>query len=52
MYSSFDYLTVDQPTQSVIDDVREETLFRKALALVNTSTKLFEQNSNQGAQYL
>lgn len=51
-FPTFDYLTVDQPTQSVIDDLREETLFRKAVALLNTSTKLFEQNSNQGAQYL
>ena len=29
-FPAFDYLTVDQPAQSVIDDLREETLFRKA----------------------
>ena len=51
-FPSFDYLDVNQSAMSIVDDLREETLFRRAVSLLNTSTKLFEQNSNQGAQYL
>ena len=49
-FPSFDYLDVNQSAMSIVDDLREETLFRRAVSLLNTSTKLFEQNSNQGAK--
>lgn len=51
-FPKFDYVDVTQPIASIIDDLREETLFRRAVALLNTSSRLFEQNSLKGAQYL
>ena len=51
-FPEFEYFKVSQSNSSIIDDMREKTLFRKAVEIVNESSDLFTQDANKGAQYL
>ena len=51
-FEKFDYWTVDQPIKSIVDDIREQTLFRRASSILQDSEGLFMQDANKGVEYL
>lgn len=51
-FPEFEYFTVSQPLQSIIDDLREQTLFQRAVKIINGSSEIFEQDANLGVEYL
>lgn len=51
-YPNFELFKVTEPTRAIVDEVFENSLFQKAVNIINTSSKLFEVNSTQGAEYL
>lgn len=51
-FPNFEIFKVSQSDKSIIDDLRENTLFQKAVKIINGSTELFEQNANKGVEYL
>lgn len=51
-FPKFDYFTVSQPLQAIVDDLREQVLFQRAVKIINGSTELFEQDANAGVEYL
>ena len=51
-FPEFEYFTVSQPVKSVVDELREQTTFRKAVKLINSSSDIFEQDANKGVEYL
>lgn len=51
-FPKFDYFTVSQPVNSIIDSLREEALFRRAVKVINGCSSIFEQDANAGAEYL
>lgn len=51
-FPDFEYFKVEQSDSSIIDDMREKSLFRKAVEVINDSSELFTQDANKGAQYL
>lgn len=51
-FPEFEYFTVDQPVKSIVDELREQTTFKKAVKLINSSAEIFEQDANKGVEYL
>lgn len=51
-FPEFEYFTVSQPIRSIIDELREQTTFQKAVTLLNSSADIFEQDANKGVEYL
>lgn len=51
-FPNWELFKVSQSTRSIVDTLREATVFRRAVKLVNESTKLFEKNADDGAKYL
>lgn len=51
-FPNFDYFAVSQPVISIIDELREQLLFRRATKIINGSIELFTQDANAGAEYL
>lgn len=51
-FPDFEYFTVYEPVKSIVDDMREQRLFQKAVSLINQSSKLFEKDANEGAKFL
>lgn len=51
-FPKFEYLIVGQTVHSIVDDLREQHLFQKAVSLFNTCSTLFEKDANVGAEYL
>lgn len=51
-FPSFQYFDVTQNITSIIDDIREKTLFKKAVEVFNKSSELFTEDANKGAQFL
>ena len=51
-FPSFQYFDVTQGLSSIVDDIREKTLFKRAVKVFNDSSALFSEDANKGAQYL
>lgn len=51
-FPKFDYFNVSQPISSIVDALREQALFRRAVNILNHSTEIFEQDATAGAEYL
>lgn len=51
-FGNFEFFTVSQSTQAIVDDLREQSLFRNACSVINKSTELFEKDANEGAKFL
>lgn len=51
-FPDFEFVSVTQPTRAIIDDLREQALFRRAVKVINDSSKLFEQDANVGVEFL
>lgn len=51
-FPEFEYIAVNQPTRSIIDELREQCLFRRAVSVINESSTIFEKNANKGAEFL
>ena len=51
-FPKFEFIEVNQPIKSIIDELREQALFRRAVSVINESSGLFEQNANLGAEFL
>lgn len=51
-FPKFEYLMVGQSVRSIVDDLREQHLFQKAVKVLNDSSSLFEKDANEGATYL
>lgn len=51
-FPEFEIFRVSESTVSIIDALREECLFRKAVEIINKSSELFSEDANAGAQYL
>jgi len=51
-FPKFEYLIVGQSAHSIVDDLREQYLFQKAVNVLNMSSSLFEKDANLGAEYL
>lgn len=51
-FPKYEYFKVSQSVRSIIDNLREELLFRRAVTLLNESSGMFEQDSRKGAEFL
>lgn len=51
-FPEFEYIAVNQPIRSIIDELREQCLFRRAVSVINESSSIFEKNANKGAEFL
>lgn len=51
-FPEFEYFSVSQPVRSIVDELREQTTFQKAVTLLNHSADIFEQDANKGVAYL
>lgn len=51
-FPKFEYLMVGQSVRSIVDDLREQHLFQKAVQVLNESSRRFEKDANEGATYL
>lgn len=51
-FPKFDYFKVSQPISSIVDALREQALFRRAVNVLNHSTELFENDAVAGAEFL
>lgn len=51
-FPKFDYFNVSQPISSIVDALREQALFRRAVNILNHSTEIFEQDATAGAEFL
>lgn len=51
-FPNFQYFEVSQGLTSIIDDIREKTLFKRAVEVFNKSAELFTEDANKGAQFL
>ena len=51
-FGEFEFFSVQQDSQSIVDDLREQSLFRSACYVINKSTELFEKDANEGAKFL
>lgn len=52
VFPKFEYFTVSQSIQSIVDDIREQTLFQRAVRIINGCTELFQEDANKGVEYL
>ena len=51
-FPKWELFKVEQSTRSIVDTLKEATIFRRAVKLINDSTKLFEADANKGAKFL
>lgn len=51
-FPDFDIFKVDQPVRAIIDELFENSLFRRAVSVINTASTLFEADANKGAEYI
>lgn len=51
-FPKFDYFNVSQPISSIVDALREQALFRRAVHILNHTTEIFEQDATAGAEFL
>lgn len=51
-FPKFEYLIVGQSVHSVVDDLREQKLFQKAVEIIGRSSSIFEKDANLGAEFL
>lgn len=51
-FPEWELFKVEQPVKSIVDNLRENLVFRRAVELVNKSSKMFEEDANVGAKYL
>ena len=49
---NLNFLVFNRISQSIVDDLREQSLFRSACYVINKSTELFEKDANEGAKFL
>lgn len=51
-FPNWDYINVTDNPRALIDDIRENNLFIKAVQVINEASKRFSKDSNEGAEYL
>lgn len=51
-FPNFDFFIVTQTPKSIIDDLREQALFNKAVNVINTASRLYEKDANEASKYL
>lgn len=51
-FPSFDLFIVTQTTKSIVDDLREQALFGRAVNVINTASRLYEKDANEASKYL
>lgn len=51
-FPQFNYFDVAQSVVSIVDDIKEQALFKRAVLIINNSSELFEKDANEGARYL
>lgn len=51
-FPSFDLFVVTQTTKSIVDDLREQALFGRAVNVINTASRLYEKDANEASKYL
>lgn len=51
-FPKFEFVEVNQSTKSIVDELREQALFRRSVRVINDSSKLFEQDANAGVEFL
>lgn len=51
-FPNFEYVEVNQGIRPIIDELREQALFRRAVKVINDSSGLFEQDANRGVEFL
>ena len=51
-FPKYEYFKVSQSIKSIVDTLREEMLFRRAVTLLNESSGIFEKDSRKGAEFL
>ena len=51
-FPEFEYFTVEQSDVSIVDDIKEKTLFKRAVKIINKSSEIFTRDANEGAKYL
>ena len=52
VFPNFEYFNVTQSTKSIIDDIREQTLFQRSVRILNAASELFQQDANKGVEYI
>lgn len=51
-FPSFDFFIVTQTPKSIVDDIREQALFNRAVNVINTASRLYEKDANEASKYL
>lgn len=51
-FPSFDFFVVTQTPKSIVDDIREQALFNRAVNVINTASRLYEKDANEASKYL
>lgn len=51
-FPNFEVFKVTEPTRAIVDELFENSLFKRAVSIINTASKYFEVDSNKGAEYL
>lgn len=51
-FPDWEFYKVSQPIKSILDELRENLIFRRAVELINNSSKIFEEDSRKGAEFL
>lgn len=51
-FPNFEFFIVTQTPKSIIDDLREQALFYRAVNVINTASRLYEKDSNEASRYL
>lgn len=51
-FPDFELFKVEEPTRAIVDELFENSLFRRGVKIFNTASKLFEVNAVDGANYL
>lgn len=51
-FPSFDIFIVTQTSKSIVDNIREQALFNRAVNVINTASRLYEKDANEASKYL
>lgn len=51
-FPNFEFFIVTQTDKSIVDDLREQVLFSRAVDVINKASKLYEKNANEASKYL
>ena len=51
-FPDFELFKVEEPTRAIVDELFENSLFRRGVKIFNTASSLFEVNAVDGANYL